>query len=132
MHPTRLDTWTKRLARTALEELKTELADGTPGPALLGQVSQRVREVISQEFAARAVDPAQRVGLAEELALAVYLTVAAETNGAKLTPDLLPALHRGLARTLDALARPPAARAGLSQEHALSWEGAMTDTGGNP
>lgn len=67
---------------------------------MLGEVSQRVRDVILPELLIGTRSSQSSVGLAEQLALAVYLTVAAQETSVELTPEVLESMKRSLTRTL--------------------------------
>ncbi len=100
---TRLDHWTKLLARAALDELR-RVAPRLPNrPALLGELSQRIREVIVCDLRDGAGSRGAGAGAAQELALSVYLTVAAQEPGVELRPQLLAALEASLTAALDSL-----------------------------
>lgn len=99
----RLDRWTKALARAALRRLGEADARLSSDPRLLGPVSQQVRSVVSRNLGTSGLVREISAGVGEEVALAIYLTVA------DLRPDLTPSLqvleslNRILTRTLDEL-----------------------------
>lgn len=107
MDPMQIDRWTKRLVRTAVGELRGPLG-GLPveSSELLGELAQRVRQVVAGDRALADGRLESAAGIGEELAMLVFLTVAADRGRAELSPELLLALNRSLTRTL---------RAGMSQ-----------------
>ncbi len=102
-----LDRWTKRLVSTAVDELRGPMG-GLPAEdsELLSELTQRVRQVIAGECELADGRLESAAAIAEELAMLVFLTVAANRRRAALNPELLLALNRSLTRTL---------RAGMSQ-----------------
>jgi hypothetical protein len=96
-----LDTCTKRLVGSALIELRRAVGRVPNESKVTGELAQRVREIIAREATTDAGDSQSPVGLAEELALSVYLTVAAQESSVELEPELLLSLQHSLNRVLE-------------------------------
>lgn len=103
MNQMRLDRWTKQLVSSAVGELRGSLR-GFPedDSELLGELTQKVRQAISGDTALLEGRVESAAGIGEELAMLVYLTVAADRRRGELTPELLLALNRSLTRTVRA------------------------------
>ncbi|RMH22942.1 MAG: hypothetical protein D6696_02100 [Acidobacteria bacterium] len=91
----------------ALEELRRVDREAVWSSRLIGALSQRLRSILAREIGTG--EPREvPEGLADELALAVYFTLAADGPGRGAPPRLLASLNRGLSQALGSLA--PAGR----------------------
>lgn len=104
MNETQLQQCTDELVGTALRELRFSLHWSPEHPALLGELSSRVRKVIEREQNCCSGDWTSPAGLAEELALTIYLTIATEGSETELSPEVLLRLSRSLNGNLTARA----------------------------
>jgi hypothetical protein len=95
MHEATLDRWTKQIVSIALRELR-EANGGLDQEALIGDLSQCVREVIDRELLVGTEPLDADGGFASELSMAVYLALAAGKSSSEVRPPLLLSLHRRL------------------------------------
>ncbi len=103
MREMQLDRWMKELVRASVEALPTALERQIEDGLLLWEIAQRLREVLVSDRPDCATDGGSVAGLGEELAMAVYLTIASSQNGIPVTPHLLPDLNLSLTRTVERL-----------------------------
>lgn len=108
MNETELEECTDELVGAALREMRRSLDWSPEHPALLGELSSRVRRVLQRELHRSPDGWTSPAGLAEELALTTYLTIATEGSETELSPEALLRLSRSLNRTL--AARAPGCR----------------------
>ncbi|MFQ5528270.1 MAG: hypothetical protein ACE5GX_18700 [Thermoanaerobaculia bacterium] len=99
MHPRHLDRWTQEILGTAVTVVRRS---GRPldDADELRELSLAVRAVLSRELGGAKAKGALLPGLAEEIALSVYLALASQASSEDLSPQLLAELHRSLSRTL--------------------------------
>ncbi len=103
MRGTQLDLWTKQLVGAsivALHELSGSLVEAR---LPVGELAQRVREVLAEERCNGLSSRGESTALGEELAMAVYLTLAGSSTAVELSPRLLLDLNLRLTRTVERL-----------------------------
>lgn len=108
MRETRLDDCTKRLVGTALGELRGPLGGFARDANFVGELSQRLRAIVARELENCDGERKTPIGLADELALATYLTVTAQGTAVRFEPHWLASLTRSLDKTLNESRSPDA------------------------
>ena len=104
MNETELQKCTEELVATVLREMRLSLNWSPEHPSLLGELSSRLRRVIQRELQSCSDGSTSPAGLAEELALTTYFTIATEATETELSPEALLRLSTSLSETLEATA----------------------------
>jgi hypothetical protein len=109
---TELDQRARLLIRATEDDLRVHLGVKRLSLDLIGELYVRIHGALLR--ADRTGSPGSRSGLVDELALTMYLAVAADPLGTRAVPELLTALRRTLAGALERSTYPdlPRARTG--------------------
>lgn len=110
MHEAALDSWTKRIVSAAVHEVYGGRGELQQDVSLVGELSQLVRDVVLRELRAGKQPLGGCPDVAGELAMAIYLTLAASKATGNLRPHLLLSLHRSLAEACAELAASTGSR----------------------
>ncbi len=100
MRDGKLDHWTKEVVGAAAAVVRS-LDHPLDNPEDLGELSQVVRGVLSKEVAAARSEQELMPGLADELAMAIYLSLASQVSCAGLSPQVLLRLNDSLSATVE-------------------------------
>ncbi len=103
MQGAQLDLWTKQLVGASIAALPGFSGAGGEADLPVGELAQRVRQVLAEERRKGFDSAGEIAALGEELAMAVYLTLASSGAAVEVSPRLLLDLNLGLTRAVERL-----------------------------
>lgn len=96
-----IDDWTKRIVSLAAPDIRSAVGSENLGPELVNEVCLQVRDVIAHSAQAWPREALRDPSRIEQMAMAIYVAVAASDTPRGVAPSLLTSLKSNLGRALE-------------------------------